>query len=192
MGNFYTNITVRHDDQAAVAALVTKLGRDAYVSRGDRGMIVVYDRESDEQPFLLEELASQLSSQLNCPVFAVINHDDDILIYLLFSRGEKLDHYASAPGYFEGTDAPPAGGEVAVLCAEFDSAAKHNDVSQVLRPTTGRVKDRYVFAFKQHEDLVRLLSLPPASVGLGYRYIAAGDLPPGIDPGAFVHISSAR
>ena len=78
MGGFYTNYTLRGPSQQAVSAALA--GRKAVVTPEHAGCVVAFDEASDDQDEeRIAELASRLSSELRCPVLAVLDHDDDIL-----------------------------------------------------------------------------------------------------------------
>ncbi len=172
MGNFYTNYTVRSTDQAAVASALS--GRSAMITPVLNGSLVVFDEESDSQsPGVLTELGARLSKSLRCPVLAILNHDDDILVYELHESGVKTDAYCSAPGYFGGEDAPPSGGDARKLCAAFGSA-KIDEVAAILHPPDG---ERPTFAVQQHAALVDALATSSYGVGMGFTYVASGELP---------------
>ena len=125
MGSFYTNFTLRGPSQQAVAALLA--GRSAIVTPEQNGYVVVYDEESDDQNHeVISELASQLSQAFRCPLLAVLNHDDDILWYQFYIKGELIDEYDSSPGYFDPSadePDPPAGGDAQKLCNAFEASA---------------------------------------------------------------------
>src|SRR5215469_9831706 len=122
MGAFYTNYTLRAPSQQSVADALA--GRAAIVTPAQDGCVVVFDEESDEQNGeIIAELASRLSGQFQCPLLAVLNHDDDILLYQLYLSGELVDEYNSTPGYFEGDASGSEGGDSQKLCAAFGSAA---------------------------------------------------------------------
>jgi hypothetical protein len=173
MGNFYTNFIVRVSDQTAVASALQD--RSAMVSLVENESVVVFDEESDSQdPEVLQSLGRFLSNQFHCPVLAIINHDDDVLIYSLFDNGEMIDEYNSSPGYFEGEDTPPSGGNAEKLCAAFKSVAVA-EVRRILHDS------ELTFAIEKHQELVEALGLPTFSVGAGFDYISRGEFPVGLD-----------
>jgi hypothetical protein len=185
MGNFYVNHTLRGPSQQAVAKALA--GRSAFVSPSQDGCVVVFDEQSDDQdPHIISDLARHLSRNFDCPVLAVLNHDDDILWYQLFISGELSDEYDSCPGYFEGAEEPsgPEGGDAAKLCEAFGAT----DVAEVERilHRFGFDEDSYVFAVERHMDLTRAVGIPAFGVGTGYRNITNGELPHGIDEGDLV------
>lgn len=180
MGNFYVNYTIRTEDQSRVVQALA--GRNAFVTAPLWGALVVYDEAADSQEQeTVMELGRLLSSQLDAPVLAVLNHDDDILWYGLFEKGECTDEYDSSPGYFdpEGEPQPPSGGDVDKLCAAFGSL-NHDEIEKILKKSS-EDDDGYLFALDRHEDLVKELNLPVCAVGFGYAYISQGDLPPGLE-----------
>jgi hypothetical protein len=123
MGNFYTNYTLRGPNQGAVAEALA--GRNAIVTPAQDGCVVAFDEQSDDQDSaVINEVASRISRDLCCPVLAVINHDDDILLYQLYLSGEVADEYDSSPGYFDPAAEPsaPAGGDAQKLCTAFGSS----------------------------------------------------------------------
>jgi hypothetical protein len=181
MGNFYTNYTVRRASQQEVASALA--GRAAMVTPESNGCVVVFDEQSDEQdPTKIAELASGLSRDLSCAVLAVLNHDDDVLRYQLYEKGELTDEYDSSPGYFDpaGKPSSPAGGDPQRLCSAF-GASDMIAVGRVLRKSA-LDKDGYVFAIQRHFDLVRALGIPSFGVGTSYGGFEYDEYPEGLSP----------
>lgn len=175
MGNFYTNITVYGADRNKV--LATLKGRRTAVSPAVRDFIVIWDEESESQDLrVLGALTQRLSYELCCPAWAVVNHDDDVLMYLLFSAGEKLDEYNSCPGYFEGPGSKPHGGNAALLTTTFGAESATASVELILRKEEG-----YAFAVERHRALIEALGMPSVGLGMGYRYLTRGECPPGLE-----------
>lgn len=157
-------------------------GRNAFVTPEHDGCVVVFDEASEGQDqYVVSDLASRLSRRFNCPVLAVLNHDDDLLWCQLFLNGKLADEYDSTPGYFEQELDPggPAGGDAQKLCAAFGSSS-HGEVEEILRRPSFEANG-YTFAVERHADLVRVLGIPPFGVGSGYHYICDGQLPPGLE-----------
>ena len=178
MGSFYTNITLRTTQRGAVRDHLAAAQRKAYISPVVGGALVVFDQASEEQD--LEELgriASHLSQRCSCPALALMIHDDDILLYRLYEKGALVDQYTSAPEYFEGGDAHPAGGDAARLGTAFGRPEVKDALEEILRRSKD-APEAYTFETDRHTDLVRVLGLPSAAVGTGYNYIEANELPP--------------
>lgn len=171
-GNFYVNMTIKDVTQEQVVSAAMALKRKAFISPAYNGNVVIYDKVADDQdPKEITSLAGQLSKQLERPVFAVLNHDDDELMYWLFDRGQKLDEYDSWPGYFQGAAQKPSGGNPKVLCSVFGVAGVEQKLETILR------KPDYGVEITRHIDLLKLLKLPDAAVSVGYRYISEGEHP---------------
>ena len=190
MGSFYTNITLRTDRHDDVVAALDELHRDAYVSQPQSGCIVVCDKESEEQDIeVLTKLAASLSARLRCAALAVLNHDDDLLVYLLHDNGRLVDEYNSSPGYFEsGPGDPPEGGDASKLCRAF-GVANTSGVEEVLHMANGGGSgEGYIFQVERHQALAEALGLPGISVQTGYNYIEEGELPEDADAGMFTRV----
>ncbi len=188
MGNFYVNYTVKGPDQKAVATAMK--GRNAIVTPVQNGCIVVYDEESDEQDLdTISHLASQLSHRFECPLLAVLNHDDDILWYQLFLNGELVDQYNSCPSYFdvETDPAGPEGGDPDKLCSVF-GLGDVASVESILRKSSFD-EDGYPFAFMRHEALVQALGLSLYAVGNSYASFDYDEFPDGLSPEDLVRTS---
>ncbi len=179
MGNFYVNYTIRSTDQSkAIKALS---GRNAFVTSPKEGALVVFDEASDTQDkAIILDLGTMLSQSLGASVLAVLNHDDDVLWYGLFEKGECTDEYDSSPGYFDQDGEPqaPSGGNAEKLCAAFGSHSV--DETQRILAKSSYDDDGCLFAFERHRDLVKVLKLPDSAVGFGYAYIAQGEIPRGL------------
>ncbi|MDB6024231.1 MAG: hypothetical protein JWM68_454 [Verrucomicrobiales bacterium] len=191
MGNFYTNYTLRGPSQQAVASALA--GRSAIVTPTQDGCVVVFDEQSDGQDSaVITELASRLSRELRCPVLAVLNHDDDIFWYHLYLNGKLADEYDSSPGYFDASAEPsaPAGGDAQKLCSAF-GAASVAEVESVLRKSSFD-EGGYTFAVERHTDLVRALGIPSFGVGAGFRYVADGELPEGLDDEGMLRVGESE
>ncbi|HYV27953.1 MAG TPA: hypothetical protein VFA77_10500 [Candidatus Eisenbacteria bacterium] len=171
---------MRGPGQREVAMFLS--GRTALVSPQQDGCVVVFDKESEEQDqHVIADLGSRLSRRFNCPVLAMVNHDDDILWYQLFLDGKLADEYDSTPGFFDRETEPaaPEGGDAAKLCVAFESG-NSGEVEEILRrPSFG--ENAYTFALERHADLVRVLGISTFGVGAGYHYLCDGQLPEGLD-----------
>ena len=171
MGNFYTSFTVRAARDKALEAMN---GRTRAVSPTLGGFTVVWDAECESQDDrVISRVGQHIASKLAAPVLAVLNHDDDILMYWLFSPEDKVDEYNSAPGYFEGDDVAPKGGDTELLVKTMAPEASREVVDRILR------NQKYVFAFERHADLLAALAMP-AFAASGYKHISRGNLPDGL------------
>ena len=180
MGNFYTNYTLRGPSQQTVAKALS--GRSAIVTPAQDNCVVVFDEESDNQDVrIIAALASRLSNEANCPVLAILNHDDDILWYRLYLSGELAGEYDSSPSYFDPSAEPsdPVGGDAKKLCSAF-GASDVMEVEKILRKSSFN-DDGYTFAVDRHADLARALGIPSFGVGTGYQYVVSGELPDGLE-----------
>ena len=189
MGAFYTNITLRTAQQDRVAEALKAGRREAFVSKPANGCTVVFDRECEDQDLeILNNLASSLSARLSCAALAVLNHDDDVLIYTLHENGEMVDEYNSSPEYFEsGPGAEPEGGDANVLSRAFGVAGRADDVETVLRKPWG-TDDGVTFEMERHQELVDILGLPAAAVPAGYNYLDEGEFPEGLNESDFLRV----
>ena len=179
-GNFYTNITVKGPGQIQVCDFLKARGRKAFVSKTVNGFTVVYDQGIDDQELpVLRTLLESISKHFQAPALAVLNHDDDILMYIFYNRGILVDEYNSSPGYFSGDIlAKPSGGDAKKLCFILGNIEKVDKVDKILRKPGGT--KGYLFAIDRHRDLAEELGLPLFSVGFGYNYIEQGELPDGL------------
>jgi hypothetical protein len=185
MGNFYVNFVVKDAEPKQVADTLGRAGRRAVVTPSKGSHVVAFEEEADSQATnAILEVGCLLSRELSRPVFAALNHDDDVLCYWLFEGGELADSYNSAPGAFdEDHDAPPFQvGDATKLCATLNPAAVAADVEAILRGD-------FVFAVDRHLELAEALGLPDWSVGFGYEYVKSGELEDELDGGELIHVN---
>jgi hypothetical protein len=176
MGNFYTNVTLRGPDANQVIAAIRELGYSAFVADTIDGLTVVCEQQCDTQEQRIWHLvASRLSEKLSCDAFAVINHDDDILLYALYRNGRLMDEYNSCPAYWNEADqVEPVGGDPKALCESFGMPGNQSEVDRVLRTATSCEEDdgedEFVFAGERHAALVSALDWPeiPYQQSFGY------------------------
>jgi hypothetical protein len=184
VGNFYVNFSVRSADPQQAADVLERAGRRAIVTPSRGGYVVVYDKEADRQatePIM--EVGCLLSRETGHPVFAVLNHDDDVLCYWLFEAGELSDSYNSNPDAFDEDEGAPAWrpGDAEKLCAVLRPGMGAAAVEAILRGDCG-------FAVDRHEQLADALGLPSWSVGFGYGYVARGDLEDELDASLLINV----
>lgn len=169
MGNFYTNITVRAPLEEA-CSLLSSLRREAFVGAAD-GFSIVCDRETDRTHDLdaLASLAMTISRRLTGPALAVLNHDDDVLLFGLYEDGALACEW---------------GGSTATSKRVFvERVQRAMGTSPVARSrSTGRrwwvrLLGSYLFMIDKHEEIAAEIGLPAASVGAGFKYVERDDLP---------------
>ena len=166
----YANITLRPAKVADIQRVLTASRRSAYLfGLGD--VVLAFEEASDRQDGSVEALAGEISRQCQCAALAVVNHDDDVLMYHLYSNGEEIGDYNSAPGYWdwdgEGDEPGPRGGNAEVLANAFGHGDKSGDLQTALF-------GEYDFESDRHRSLCATLELPPQAVGLGFSDLASG------------------
>ncbi len=138
MGNFYTNVTTRGPAQSDLAAALRNLGRSAFLTPTTNGFSVICDRECENQDTdLLSSLALTVSTQLACPAWAVLNHDDDVLWYQLFDQSNLVDAYISSKEWWEDPEEPPPQGEAEILCKIMGNPGDQAQVKKILARSGG-------------------------------------------------------
>ena len=179
MGSFYTNVTLRTSDRQRVSQELAASGLSAFISRPENGALVVFERESDgEDPAVVHEVAATLSSRLGCPALACLNHDDSVLVYMLFANGELVDEYMSAPDYFdEEVDGGDRGGDADSLAEAFGVPQAVPRLATILSGDPG--EDGLEFETERHARIVEALGLPRSAIGTGFNYLEAGEHPAG-------------
>jgi hypothetical protein len=176
MGSFYTSHTLRGPSHQQLIAFLNE--RPAFISTTSNSITTILDQACDSQDAdELNALAAQLSAHFKCPVLAVLNHDDDVLYAVLYELGRKTDEYNSNPLCFDddACDDAPSGGDAKRLAAAF-GAGDTGAVEAALRGTG------FTLATQRHQALAHALGMPEWSVGIGYNYAEAGDLPPWVSP----------
>ncbi len=204
MGNFYANVTLKGPSRLDIATYLEQLGCKAFLTPEVDSVTTVCEEQCDSQNgAVISRFTRKLSERFHCPALAILNHDDDILAYVQYDRGERHHAYNSSPWYFDGAslggdfDLPadqfppepderdvgpelPAGGDPEALVRSFGESADPAEVAWVLRtPSTGP-GDKFVFAFERHEALLKALGLPVHALCFGYRYVSRGEFPLGV------------
>ena len=191
MGSFYTNVTLRVSDDRPVIEYLTERRRNAFVSGPEKNALVVFDSESEAQDYVvLRNLATDLSKWFDCAALAVMNHDDDVLLYTLAHRGRIVDEYNSAPDYFDAESSAKRGGDARQLARLFDASSQAGEIEALLAREAGD-DDGFVFETERHALLVEALGLPECAVGTGYNYLEAEEYPEDYDAEDFTRVGSA-
>ena len=200
MGNFYVNVTLKGPDRLDIAEHLQQMGCNAYLLPAVDSVTTLCEEQCDHQNgAVVSQISRELSERLQCPALTVLNHDDDVLAYVLYDKGERRHAYNSAPWFFDGAplggdfDLPYdrassqsarqdpgleslASGDAEALVGLFGNAADLAEVTRVLSGGT----DVFVFAFERHEALLKALGLPNHAVGLGYTYLSQVESPDGL------------
>ena len=179
MGNFYVNITTRKASKEQIIDFLESKGLSAFVIVGPDDYIAIFESVCDEQDTkYISGLLEQISKQYSCSAIGMLNHDDSLLAYELWSNGEKLDEYDSCPGYFnpDADEMQPSGGDTNLLVELMGSSADVGGVEKVLRASG----EDYIFAVERHGALAKAVGLPMHTVGFGFGYLSAGEIPQGI------------
>ncbi len=125
MGNSDINVTVRGPGREDLIAGLKAAECQACLTPTVDGVTTLVNDQCDlMHGGAFMEVAKQLSAALDCPAGAVLNQDDDVLMYWLFDRGALHREYESFPGfgvsgedYVAGeTDRRPKGGDARALC----------------------------------------------------------------------------
>ena len=161
MGAFYTQLVVRGADAEQCADLLRELKRTALVIPAEGEVSVICDKQSEDQDIdVIDSLALTVSVRLKCSVVALINHDDDWLVFRYFDD----DNFA---------------GELLVGHTPFSLRGSILLLRRFTNPRASRIAlvlaflTPFVFQTQRHARLINILGLPPRSLGVGFRYISA-------------------
>jgi hypothetical protein len=189
VGSFYTNFTLRTTDQAGLRQYLLGQGLTAYISPPEGSCIAVFERSTEDQdPEEYVPIAENLSREFRSPTLLVILHDDDVLLYSLYSNGVPVDEYCSSPEYFGG-NAVERGGDAKKLATAFALPERAAQVAAILALPSGP-EGGPVFESERHERLVDALDLPKCTVGTGYTYLSEGEFPDGYNEDDFEHVGT--
>ena len=168
MGASFTNYHVRTADAAACAkALTTLISSRALVTDSKNGWTTVYDERSDTQDIeVLRRLAKGLSSKLKAAVIAMMVHDSDIFVYLIYENGELIDQFDSKPDYFgpvSETQKKEWRGDFAKLLPYARKKASAQDFKCV-------AEKEMVFEEERVGEFAQLLGIDPSRAQTGFKY----------------------
>jgi hypothetical protein len=170
VGSFYTQVLVRGADAQRCAEVMRSLRRQSFVIPSRRGITVVCDKQCEDQDMqTLDSVAATLGARLGVATAALLNHDDDWLVFRLFRRGRFIG------GLEVGHTPLSLRGSVAMLRETINPGAP-------LLPLYAALLKPRMFQLRRHADLIAALGLPQGSLGVGYQYIARNDVPVFLDP----------
>jgi hypothetical protein len=169
MGAFFTNYHVRKvDAEACAKALTTLISSRALVTDSKNGWTTVYDEQSESQDDnVLHRLAKALSSKLKTTVIAMMVHDSDIFVYLIYENGKLVDQFDSKPDYFgpvSETQKKEWRGDFAKLLPYAKKKASAQDFKCV-------AEKKMVFEEERVGEFAQLLGIDPSRARTGFKYV---------------------
>jgi hypothetical protein len=169
VGSFYTQVLVRGADAQRCAGVMRSLRRPSFVIPPHRGITVVCDKQCESQDMeTLDSVAATLGAHLDAPTAALLNHDDDWLVFRLFERGRFVG------GLEVGHTPLSLRGSVTKLREIINPRAP-------LWPLYMALWKPQLFQLRRHAELIAALGLPQGSLGVGYQYIERNDVPVFLD-----------
>jgi len=169
MGAFFTNYHVRKvDAEVCAKALTTLISSRALVTDSKNGWTTVYDEQSDSQDIeVLRRLAKELSSKLKTAVIAMMVHDSDIFVYLIYENGKLIDQFDSKPDYFgpvNGAQKKEWRGDFAKLIPYAKKKASTQRFNRV-------AEKEMVFEEERAGEFSQLLGIDPSRAKTGFKYV---------------------
>ena len=186
MGNFYANITTRNAPAEKILDFLRSKRLFAILIKGPDNYCTIYEKICDQQNTShISSLLRDISENFSCPAIGILNHDDDVLLFELWSGGIKVDEYNSCPGYFDPKcgEMEPKGGNTKVLVDLFGTNADEAVVEKALRESN---EGAFIFAVERHDTLAKAIGLPSHTIGFGFNYLLAGEIPPDVLPGSML------
>jgi hypothetical protein len=169
MGAFFTNYHVRKADAAACAkALATLISSRALVTDSKNGWTTVYDERSDSQDIeILRGLAKGLSSKLKTVVTAMMVHDSDIFVYLIYENGELIDQFDSKPDYF----GPVSEAQKKEWRGDFAKLLPYAKKKSSIQDFKRVAEKAHVFEERRAGEFAELLGIEPSRAQNGFKYL---------------------
>jgi hypothetical protein len=169
MGAFFTNYHVRKADAAACAkALTTLISSRALVTDSKNGWTTVYDERSDSQNIeILRGLAKGLSSKLKTAVTAMMVHDSDLFVYLIYEHGELIDQFDSKPDYF----GPVSEAQKKEWRGDFAKLIPYAKKKSSIQDFKRVAEKAHVFEERRASEFSELLDIEPSRAQNGFKYL---------------------
>ncbi len=160
MGNFYTQILACGATQSRCFKVMHDLKRRSVIAPPHRDIVTVLDASAEAQDVEeLDSVAYTLANRLSKPTIAVVNHNNDLLTFRIFGPDGFRGYCRS--GMFRGG-----------ACKDLKTACRASCSAPAIWFAFVRP---HPFQISRHAHLVRLLDLPPWSVGLGFRRLSQGE-----------------
>src|SRR5579863_4417552 len=169
MGASFTNYHVRTADAAACAkALTTLINSRALVTDSKNGWTTIYDERSDTQDIeVLRGLAKGLSSKLKTAVIAMMIHDSDIFVYLIYEKGELIDQFDSKPDYF----GPASEAQKKEWRSDFAKLIPYAKKKASAQDFKRVAEKEMVFEEERAGEFSQLLGIDPSRSRTGFKYV---------------------
>jgi hypothetical protein len=169
MGAFFTNYHVRKAGAAAcVKALTTLINSRALVTDSKNGWTTVYDERSDSQDIeVLRGLAKGLSSKLKTAVIAMMVHDSDIFVYLIYENGELMDQFDSKPDYF----GPVSEAQTKEWRGDFAKLIPYAKKKVSIQDFKRVSEKEQVFEEHRAVEFSQLFGIEPSRAQTGFKYL---------------------
>jgi len=171
MSASFANISVRSNDQQAVAAAVRRLPRrlGALIAPPEHGWVTVFDEASDApDEDRLSGYTTMLSATLNTQAIGALVYESDVLLLTIAENGTLLDHYSSWPDYF---DESMGLKEYEALSGKPDVLARFARPPVSAEAVEAMLEEEHDFAEEKLAALARLLGLPGKTARWGYNDI---------------------
>jgi ankyrin repeat protein len=169
MGSFFTNYHVRNANAAACAkALTTLISSRALVTDAKNGWTTVYDERSESQNIeVLRELAKGLSSKLKTAVIAMMVHDSDIFVYLIYEKGKLIDQFDSKPDYF----GPVSEAQKKEWRGDFAKVIPYAKKKASIQDFKRAAEKEIVFEEDRAGEFSQLLGIEQSHARTGFKYV---------------------
>jgi hypothetical protein len=169
VGAFFTNYHVRKTDAAACAkALAALISSRALVTDSKNGWTTVYDERSDSQDVeVLRGVAKGLSAKLKTAVIAMMVHDSDVFVYLLYKNGELIDQFDSKPDYLGSVSETQKKEWRSDFNKLLPYAKKKSSIQDFMRV----VAKEFGFEEERAGELAQLLGIDPSRARTGFKYV---------------------
>jgi hypothetical protein len=145
----------------------------AYVVRSSDRWTSIFPECTETQDLdVLKSITQSISKLSKSWTFGCLVHDSDIFNYVLFKDGVEMDCYDSAPGYFEGDETAPSGGNLEMLAGLCREKCSKEDLANILHSED---EDEYLFAELRWYKLANLLGIEEDHAAVGFEYIESDE-----------------
>lgn len=140
MGEFFTNFHAKTSDRVAVEDVLKTFG-PYFISDSENDWVSFFPQASEEQDqAIIDEISAKVSAKIEGAVFSFLVHDGDVFQMTLAKSGILVDSYDSDPGYFDGKNRKPKGGELSVILPHCKAGIKESVLKRLLQKKKYKAK----------------------------------------------------